>query len=41
MYTLTFVVVLVTGQLSLDIQAVNLEIQTLYGVLDEEKLKLQ
>ena len=34
-------VVLVTGQLSLDIQAVNLEIQTLYGVLDEEKLKLQ
>ncbi|KAK4545151.1 hypothetical protein LTR36_003702 [Oleoguttula mirabilis] len=40
-YELLYAYVLVTGQLSQDIQVVSAEIQTLFGVLDEEKLKLQ
>jgi len=40
-YELLYAYVLVTGQLSLDIQAVSAEIETLYGTLNEENLKLE
>ncbi|KAI6796640.1 hypothetical protein KC332_g16245 [Hortaea werneckii] len=40
-YELLYAYVLVTGQLSEDIRAVSAELQTMFGTLDEEKLKLQ
>lgn len=40
-YELLYAYVLVTGQLSQDIQAVSAEIETLFGTLNEENLKLQ
>ncbi|KAK1812786.1 hypothetical protein LTR12_012813 [Friedmanniomyces endolithicus] len=40
-YELLYAYILVTGQLSQDIQAVSAEIETLYGTLNEERLKLE
>ncbi|KAI7266180.1 hypothetical protein KC345_g8252 [Hortaea werneckii] len=40
-YELLYAYVLVTGQLSEDIRAVSAELQTMFGTLNEEKLKLQ
>ena len=40
-YELLYAYVLVTGQLAQDIQAVSAEIETLFGTLNEENLKLQ
>lgn len=40
-YELLYAYVLVTGQLARDIQAVSSEIETLFGTLNEENLKLQ
>lgn len=40
-YELLYAYVLVTGQLAQDIQAVSSEIETLFGTLNEENLKLQ
>lgn len=40
-YELLYAYVLVTGQLARDIQAVSTEIETLFGTLNEENLKLQ
>ena len=40
-YELLYSYLLVTGQLANDIQAVSGEIETLFGTLDEENLKLQ
>ncbi|KAK5674385.1 hypothetical protein LTS10_012969 [Elasticomyces elasticus] len=40
-YELLYAYVLVTGQLSHDIEAVSTEIETLYGTLNEERLKLE
>jgi hypothetical protein len=40
-YELLYAYVLVTGQLARDIQAVSNEIETLFGTLNEENLKLQ
>ncbi|KAK5725342.1 hypothetical protein LTR15_003527 [Elasticomyces elasticus] len=40
-YELLYAYVLVTGQLSHDIEAVSAEIETLYGTLNEERLKLE
>ena len=40
-YELLYAYVLVTGQLAQDIQAVSTEIETLFGTLNEENLKLQ
>ncbi|KAK3674504.1 hypothetical protein LTR78_005590 [Recurvomyces mirabilis] len=40
-YELLYAYVLVTGQLSEDIQAVSAEIETLYGTLNEDNFKLQ
>ena len=40
-YELLYAYVLVTGQLAGDIEAVSREIEGLFGVLDEENLKLQ
>ncbi|EMC96028.1 hypothetical protein BAUCODRAFT_71630 [Baudoinia panamericana UAMH 10762] len=40
-YELLYAFVLVTGQLSQDIQAVSAELETLYGTLNEDNLKLQ
>lgn len=40
-YELLYAYTLVTGQLAQDIQAVSTEIETLFGTLNEENLKLQ
>lgn len=40
-YEMLYAYVLVTGQLAQDIQAVSVEIETLFGTLNEENLKLQ
>ncbi|KAF2766526.1 hypothetical protein EJ03DRAFT_330027 [Teratosphaeria nubilosa] len=40
-YEMLYAYVLVTGQLSQDIQAISAEIETLYGTLNEDNFKLQ